>query len=139
MWSPRTPNNVILAVRVLNGPYTARPPTPTTAPTAAESQDPSSPCSLRAWTIPKIAAELRHRGLSYPATATKAELYKIMMPSPDNPQPGSRSQDQIIDTLTGIQTTMAAMLASISSLNQRVEKCETPAPATVSPPIPLIH
>lgn len=49
-------------------------------PPAGASEHDSTP-SLRSWTIPRLMAELRHRGISYPASAHKAELFRPFFPS----------------------------------------------------------
>ncbi|CAH2221452.1 Hypothetical predicted protein [Pelobates cultripes] len=113
----------------------ARPPTPTTAPTTAENLD--SPCSLRSWTIPKIAAELRRRGVPYPAMARKAELYRIMMTTTETPQPGTSSHKNMNETIAGLQATMTSILASISDISQRMDRLEAPEPIIVAPDISL--
>ncbi|PIO10579.1 hypothetical protein AB205_0047030 [Aquarana catesbeiana] len=38
--------------------------------------------SLRAWTIPKLTAELRRKGIPYPATARKADLFRLLFSPP---------------------------------------------------------
>ncbi|CAH2222295.1 Hypothetical predicted protein, partial [Pelobates cultripes] len=113
----------------------ARPHTPPSGPTIAENLD--SPCSMRSWTIPKIAAELRRRGVPYPATARKAELYRIMMTTNDTPQPGTSSQGNMNETIAGLQATMTSILASISNISQRMDRLEAPEPIIVAPDISL--
>lgn len=64
--------------------------------------DGSTP-SLRSWTVPRLTAELRHRGIAFPATARKAELFRLLFPSPEQPFPSTSSgQGSILSSLTQI-------------------------------------
>ncbi|XP_063295365.1 serine/threonine-protein kinase N2-like [Pelobates fuscus] len=59
------------------------------------------------------------------------------MTTPEAPQPGSSSQDNMNETLAGLQVTMTSILASISNISQRMDRLEAPEPIIVAPDINL--
>ncbi|XP_063296796.1 E3 ubiquitin-protein ligase RNF213-like [Pelobates fuscus] len=85
----------------------------------------STPMSLRAWTIPKITAELRLRGIPFPATARKVELYRLLANQAPEPRPGTSSQSQVSGAGIATQDTLAAILANLQTLNSRLSKVES--------------
>ncbi|CAH2299720.1 Hypothetical predicted protein, partial [Pelobates cultripes] len=101
----------------------ARISSPTRPSTPVDNVETASPASLRFWTIPKIAAELRRRGIPYPATARKAELYRLLNTNPETPRPGTSTQ-AIDGSTPGLQATMSTLLFSVNIINERLEKLE---------------
>lgn len=51
------------------------PPSP-----ARGSEHGSTPSSLKTWTVPRLMVELQRRGISYPASACRAELFRLLFP-----------------------------------------------------------
>ncbi|CAH2299103.1 Hypothetical predicted protein [Pelobates cultripes] len=100
--------------------------------TTTENLELSSPYSLRSWTIPRPAGKLRRMVLPFPATARKAELYKLFITNTCTPQPGVVLHP---DNYTEIKGLRSSLLASIITISSRLEKCETPQSATANPPV----
>ncbi|XP_056374294.1 uncharacterized protein LOC130272463 [Hyla sarda] len=76
---------------------------------AAGTSDQASVLSLRTWTVPKLTAELVKRGIPFPASACKAELYRILTAE----SAGHSSED---DSMSTIQTSVTQLHALINNL-----------------------
>ncbi|CAH2299976.1 Hypothetical predicted protein, partial [Pelobates cultripes] len=117
----------------------ARIASPSRPSTPVENLETASPGSLRSWTILKIAAKLRRRGIPYPETARKAELCRLLNANPDTPRPGTSTQ-ATDESTPGIQATMSALLSSVNLINERLEKLENQVaimtPAAILPTLP---
>ncbi|XP_056409367.1 uncharacterized protein LOC130327128 [Hyla sarda] len=101
----------------------------------ARTSDLGSIPSLRNWTIPKLTAELVRKGIPFPATARKAELYRLLVSEHSGPcdQAGPSSEEVSMQTLN---TSILQLHTLINSLCSRVDtlECkssEAPAPAPV--------
>ncbi|XP_044125174.1 mucin-5AC-like [Bufo gargarizans] len=80
--------------------------------------------SLRSWTVPKLIAELRRRGIRHPATARKAELYRLLMTTPGSSAEQS-DNDSIRLALAQIQSSITGLVSSVADIQSRVAVLET--------------
>ncbi|XP_073485049.1 uncharacterized protein [Aquarana catesbeiana] len=101
--------------------------------------------SLRAWTIPKLTAELRRRGIPFPATARKAELFSLLFPPPAAAQSGTQASLQSISSaITQLHSLVTTLSAAVTDVQTRVGTLEVhqaaPSPSTVTTatPMPLL-
>ncbi|KAM8921272.1 kinectin [Pelodytes ibericus] len=95
--------------------------TPTRVETPSRRGDIASPASIRSWTIPRITTELRRRQIPYPATARKAELFKLLNNSTDNTEAGEGPSN----TSSGdIQAMLASLMTSMGKVNDRLANLE---------------
>ncbi|KAM8972332.1 kinesin-like protein KIF23 [Pelodytes ibericus] len=95
--------------------------TPTRVETPSRRGDIASPASIRSWTIPRITTELRRRQIPYPATARKAELFKLLNNSIDNTEAGEGPSN----TSSGdIQAMLASLMTSMGKVNDRLANLE---------------
>ncbi|XP_040289883.1 uncharacterized protein LOC121002497 [Bufo bufo] len=98
------------------------PGTPARSITLAQGDDLASPASIRAWTIPRITAELKRRQIPFPATARKAELFRLLRTSTSNAEAGEGpSQSSTGD----IHAMLASLMTSMSRVNDRLERLES--------------
>ncbi|XP_044155356.1 uncharacterized protein LOC122941922 [Bufo gargarizans] len=97
----------------------------------------AGPSSLRSWTIPKLLAELNWRGIPHPATARKAELYKLLMTSPSTTavQPEASA---IQLSLVQLQVTLNSLVDSVTDVRARVSELESRPPVVPPAPVPLM-
>ncbi|XP_044128654.1 uncharacterized protein LOC122925402 [Bufo gargarizans] len=102
----------------------------------------SSNRSLRNWTIPKLIAELNRKGIRYPSSARKAELYRILMSEAGSSEEQS-SLSSIQLSLSQLQASINGLVNSVSDIQSRVEVLEVQpstsgqSQATVSTPAAL--
>ena len=99
------------------------------------SEHGSSP-SLRSWTIPRLMAELRSRGISFAASARKAELFRLLFPTQAIQQPStSADQASVLTALTQIHTMLNTLSTSVQLMQDRMDVLEArPAGAVVPGP-----
>ncbi|PIO37037.1 hypothetical protein AB205_0072980, partial [Aquarana catesbeiana] len=90
--------------------------------------------SLRGWTIPKLTAELRRRGVPYPATARKAELFRLLFPPPVTARPSTQqaSLQSISSAISQLHTMMSLLSTAVTDIQARVTVLEV-CPAAALP------
>ncbi|XP_040207742.1 uncharacterized protein LOC120938098 [Rana temporaria] len=98
-------------------------PAPLSPSTGSES---GSLQTFRTWTIPRIIAQLRRKGIPYPATARKAELFRLLFPptpntAPSNPQTSLQS---ISGAISQLHSMVATLSATVSDVQTRVATLE---------------
>ncbi|XP_073462542.1 uncharacterized protein [Aquarana catesbeiana] len=101
--------------------------------------------SLRAWTIPKLTAELRRREIPFPATARKAELFRLLFSPPAAAQSGTQASLQSISSaITQLHSLVTTLSATVTDVQTRVGTLEVhqAAPSlstvTTATPMPLL-
>lgn len=89
--------------------------------------------SLRGWTIPKLTAELRRRGVPFPATVRKGELFKLLFPPPAaGPSTQQASLQSISSAISQLHTMVSSLSTSVTDVQTRVALLEA-RPATAVP------
>ncbi|PIN88304.1 hypothetical protein AB205_0162230, partial [Aquarana catesbeiana] len=78
--------------------------------------------SLRGWSIPKLPAELRRRGVPFPATARKAELFRLLFPPPatDGPSTQQASLQSISSAISQLHTMVSSLSTAVTDIQARV-------------------
>ncbi|XP_044143987.1 uncharacterized protein LOC122933207 [Bufo gargarizans] len=97
------------------------PGTPARSVTATPGDDLASPASIRSWTVPRITAELRKRHVPFPATARKAELFRLLRASSN---PGDAGEGPSQSGTGDIHAMLASLMTSMSTVNARLERLE---------------
>lgn len=95
-------------------------------PSPARGSEHGSTPSLRFWTIPRLKAELQHRGISYPASAHKAELFRLLFPSASGSIPEQVTFRSVGSSLPQIHPTLSLLATSFQELRARVVVLESP-------------
>ncbi|XP_056423233.1 uncharacterized protein LOC130362568 [Hyla sarda] len=90
-----------------------------------------STMSLRSWTIPKITAELRRRGIPFSATARKAELFRLLCSKSSPSSEDNVTLATINNSLLQLHVMLNSLLASLNDVQHRLEVVE--ARTTTSP------
>ncbi|PIO27015.1 hypothetical protein AB205_0162490, partial [Aquarana catesbeiana] len=82
--------------------------------------------SLRGWTIPKLTAELRRRGVPFSATARKGELFKLLFPPPAAAGPSTQqaSLQSISSAISQLHTMVSSLSSSVTDVQTRVALLE---------------
>ncbi|KAM4705103.1 uncharacterized protein WCC33_009958 [Rhinophrynus dorsalis] len=80
----------------------------------------------RTWTVAKIIKELQSRGIPYPATARKAELFKLLFSPTSTPRPSTSnspapSLSQSTSDLADLQASVATLAESVASIHARLD------------------
>ena len=90
--------------------------------------------------MPRLIAELRRRGISHPASARKAELFRLLFPSPASTDSAEQvTLRAMAASLTQIHSTLNSLAGSFQDLRARVEVLEaSPVPAPVVPAVPEV-
>ncbi|XP_044151324.1 oxygen-regulated protein 1 [Bufo gargarizans] len=88
--------------------------------------------SLRSWTIPKLSAELRRRGIPFPASARKAELSRLLMADVPPVSQDEVSMGTIQTSLTQLHAMINSMASSMTDLQTRMESVEARSAAAAS-------
>ncbi|XP_044133871.1 uncharacterized protein LOC122932142 [Bufo gargarizans] len=93
-------------------------------PSPRGSEHGSTP-SLRAWTVPRLTAELLRRGIPFAATARKAELFSLLFPATPQARPAaSGGNTTISNSLVQIHAVLNTLTSSIQDLQARMEVME---------------
>ncbi|XP_056389040.1 uncharacterized protein LOC130283477 [Hyla sarda] len=93
--------------------------------TPARASDRGSLPSYRSWTIPRLMEELRRRGVPFPASARKGELFNLL--NADQAPRGSQAaaQDQVSSaSLSQLHTMMTEVLTTVSGFKARLDLME---------------
>ncbi|XP_063289463.1 uncharacterized protein LOC134573609 [Pelobates fuscus] len=99
--------------------------------------DPPSPASsYRSWTIPKITSELKRRNIPFPATARKAELFRLLNITDDNERPGPSTVFNVQNSLAELHNMMTSLVSSVATINNRLDNLEANSITTV-PEVPV--
>ncbi|PIO24503.1 hypothetical protein AB205_0101200, partial [Aquarana catesbeiana] len=82
--------------------------------------------SLRGWTIPKLTAELRRRGMPFSATARKGKLFKLLFPPPAAAGPSTQqaSLQSISSAISQLHTMVSSLSTSVTDVQTRVALLE---------------
>ncbi|KAM4704361.1 uncharacterized protein WCC33_012775 [Rhinophrynus dorsalis] len=91
----------------------------------------SSPNLYRSWTVAKIIKELQSRGIPYPASARKAELFKLLFSPTLTPRPSTShsptpSISQSTSDLADLQASVATLAESVASIHARLDELGNP-------------
>ncbi|XP_056401083.1 uncharacterized protein LOC130294952 [Hyla sarda] len=103
--------------------------------TPARSSEQGVGTAYRSWTIPRLMEELRKKGIPFPASARKAELYKLMMSGEE--ASGSQqdiSGQTVATSLAQLHNMMNSVMSSLSSLQSRMDTMEKGGASQASVP-----
>ncbi|PIO11653.1 hypothetical protein AB205_0033590, partial [Aquarana catesbeiana] len=92
--------------------------------------------SLRGWTIPKLTAALRRRGVPFSATARKGELFKLLFPPPAAAGPSNQqaSLQSISSAISQLYTMVSSLSSSVMDIQTRVALLEARPAAAIPDP-----
>ncbi|XP_056429550.1 uncharacterized protein LOC130368988 isoform X2 [Hyla sarda] len=99
--------------------------------------DHTSISSLRNWSIPKLTAELVRRGIPYPATARKAELYRLLSSDTAGPSNEEVSNCTLHTSLTQLHALVNSLSSSLTDMQSRVEAIENRDSVPPTPQVPI--
>lgn len=103
------------------------------SPSSARESELGSVQSLRTWTVPRLIAELQRRGISYPASARKAQLFRLLFPRTADSSAEQVTLRTVAASLAEIHTTLSSLATSCHELRSRVEVLENqPSPVSAA-------
>ncbi|XP_044131008.1 uncharacterized protein LOC122932255 [Bufo gargarizans] len=102
--------------------------------TSVSSQ--GGPVALRRWTVPRLVAELAKRGIRHPASARKAELYRLLMTEPSAPE-REDPPPAIQQSLVLLQASLDSLISSVADIRTRVVDLESRTPASSQAVVPV--
>ena len=84
--------------------------------------------SLRSWTVPRLMAELRRKGIPFPSSARKAELFRLCFPPLSQSSPATSAEHATVhNALVQVHALLNTLATSMVQLQERMEVMEARA------------